>query len=102
MHAACALECVHTYSLIHDDLPSMDDDDLRRGQPTIHMKWDEATAILVGDALQSLGFEALSGHKFKVNDKVKNKLMISIGLKKEKINKNNLDLLKLELADMLA
>ena len=75
---AIAIECIHTYSLVHDDLPSMDDDDLRRGQPTIHMKWDEATAILVGDALQSLGFEALSGHKFKVNDEVKNKLILSL------------------------
>ena len=57
---AMAIECIHTYSLVHDDLPSMDDDGLRRGQPTIHKKWDEATAILVGDALQSLSFEALS------------------------------------------
>ena len=75
---AIAIECIHTYSLVHDDLPSMDDDDLRRGQLTIHKKWNEATAILVGDALQSLGFEALSGHKFKVNDKVKNKLILSL------------------------
>ena len=75
---AIAIECIHTYSLVHDALPSMDDDDLRRGQPTIHMKWNEATAILVGDALQSLGFEALSGNKFKVNDKVKNKLILSL------------------------
>ena len=72
---AIAIECIHTYSLVHDDLPSMDDDDLRRGQPTIHRKWNEATAILVGDALQSLGFEALSSDQFKVNDKVKNKLI---------------------------
>ena len=75
---AIAIECIHTYSLVHDDLPSMDDDDLRRGQLTIHKKWNEATAILVGDALQSLGFEALSGNKFKVNDKVKNKLILSL------------------------
>ena len=75
---AIAIECIHTYSLVHDDLPSMDDDDMRRGQPTIHKKWNEATAILVGDALQSLGFEALSGHKFKVTDKVKNKLIWSL------------------------
>ncbi|MFQ5622291.1 MAG: polyprenyl synthetase family protein [Paracoccaceae bacterium] len=59
-HAAAAVECVHAYSLIHDDLPSMDDDDLRRGLPTVHVKWDEATAILAGDALQSLAFEILS------------------------------------------
>ena len=61
---AMALECVHTYSLIHDDLPCMDDDDLRRGQPTVHKAFDEATAILAGDALQALAFEliATSGH----------------------------------------
>lgn len=61
---AMALECIHTYSLIHDDLPSMDDDDLRRGQPTVHKAFDEATAILAGDALQTLGFElvATCGH----------------------------------------
>jgi farnesyl diphosphate synthase len=75
---AIAIECIHTYSLVHDDLPSMDDDDLRRGQLTIHKKWNEATAILVGDALQSLGFEALSGHQFRVSDEVKNKLILSL------------------------
>ncbi len=72
---AIAIECIHTYSLVHDDLPSMDDDDLRRGQPTIHRKWNEATAILVGDALQSLAFEALSADQFRVTDKIKNKLI---------------------------
>jgi farnesyl diphosphate synthase len=60
LHAAAAVECVHAYSLVHDDLPAMDDDDLRRGRPTVHVKWDEATAILVGDALQSLAFEFLT------------------------------------------
>ena len=54
---ATAIEAIHAYSLVHDDLPSMDDDDLRRGLPTVHRKWDEATAILAGDALHSLGFE---------------------------------------------
>ena len=54
---AAAIEAIHAYSLVHDDLPCMDDDDLRRGQPTVHKKWDQATAVLVGDALQSLGFE---------------------------------------------
>ena len=58
--AACAIEAIHAYSLVHDDLPCMDDDDLRRGQPTVHRKWDEATAVLVGDALQSLAFEMLA------------------------------------------
>ncbi|MFD1913550.1 polyprenyl synthetase family protein [Halodurantibacterium flavum] len=58
--AAAAVEALHAYSLVHDDLPAMDDDDLRRGQPTVHVKWDEATAILAGDALQSLAFELLT------------------------------------------
>ncbi|MGV6839877.1 MAG: polyprenyl synthetase family protein [Planktomarina sp.] len=57
--AAAAVEAMHAYSLVHDDLPCMDDDDLRRGQPTVHVKWDDATAVLVGDALQSLAFEML-------------------------------------------
>ena len=56
---AAALECVHCYSLIHDDLPAMDDDDLRRGQPTVHKAFDEAAAILAGDALQSLAFDII-------------------------------------------
>ncbi len=58
--AACAVELIHVYSLTHDDLPCMDDDDLRRGKPTCHREYDEATALLVGDALQSLAFEVLS------------------------------------------
>jgi farnesyl diphosphate synthase len=58
--AACALELVHVYSLVHDDLPAMDDDDLRRGRPTCHKAFDEATALLVGDALQSLACELLA------------------------------------------
>ncbi|NQZ30320.1 MAG: polyprenyl synthetase family protein [Oceanospirillaceae bacterium] len=57
--AACAIEAVHSYSLVHDDLPAMDDDDLRRGQPTCHIKFDHATAILAGDALQCIAFEWL-------------------------------------------
>ncbi|MEL7182378.1 MAG: polyprenyl synthetase family protein, partial [Pseudomonadota bacterium] len=60
LRAAAAIECVHAYSLIHDDLPCMDDDDLRRGQPTVHRKWDEATAVLAGDALQTLAFEIVT------------------------------------------
>lgn len=56
---AVAVELIHAYSLVHDDLPAMDDDDLRRGQPTLHITWDEATAILAGDALQALAFELL-------------------------------------------
>jgi farnesyl diphosphate synthase len=57
--AAAAVEALHAYSLVHDDLPCMDDDDLRRGQPTVHKRWDEATAVLAGDALQTLAFELL-------------------------------------------
>ncbi len=60
LRAACALECIHAYSLIHDDLPCMDDDDLRRGQLTVHRAYDEATAVLAGDALQSVAFEILA------------------------------------------
>ncbi len=60
MPAACAIEMVHTYSLIHDDLPSMDDDDLRRGRPTNHVRFGEATAILAGDALLTMAFEVLA------------------------------------------
>ncbi len=63
LRAAAAVECVHAYSLIHDDLPAMDNDDLRRGRPTVHRKWDEATAILAGDALQALAFEILSAQR---------------------------------------
>ena len=59
MRFALAMECVHTYSLVHDDLPAMDDDDLRRGRPTVHKAFDEATAILVGDGLQALAFGLL-------------------------------------------
>jgi farnesyl diphosphate synthase len=60
LRTAAAIECVHAYSLVHDDLPAMDDDDLRRGQPTVHRKFDEATAILAGDALLSFAFEILA------------------------------------------
>ena len=58
--AACGIEALHAYSLVHDDLPCMDDDDLRRGEPTVHIKWDEATAVLAGDALQTLAFEMVT------------------------------------------
>ena len=59
LRAACALECVHAYSLVHDDLPCMDDDDVRRGRPTLHRAYDEATAVLAGDALQTAAFDIL-------------------------------------------
>lgn len=60
VHAAAAIEALHAYSLVHDDMPCMDDDDLRRGQPTVHVKWDDATAVLAGDALQTLAFDLLA------------------------------------------
>ena len=60
--AACAVELIHAYSLVHDDLPAMDNDSLRRGKPSCHVAYDEATAILVGDGLQSLAFETLAGY----------------------------------------
>jgi geranylgeranyl pyrophosphate synthase len=60
IRTACAFEVIHTYSLIHDDLPAMDDDDLRRGRPTCHVRFDEATAILAGDALQTLAFQTIA------------------------------------------
>ncbi|MGJ8680857.1 (2E,6E)-farnesyl diphosphate synthase [Paraglaciecola sp.] len=66
---AMAIEAIHAYSLIHDDLPAMDDDDLRRGHPTCHIKFDEATAILAGDALQTLAFEILCDYSMSANNK---------------------------------
>jgi len=67
---ACALECLHSYSLVHDDLPAMDDDDLRRGKPTCHIAFNEATAILAGDGLQTLAFELLLGTRLPAETKV--------------------------------
>ncbi len=68
--AACAVEMIHAYSLVHDDMPCMDDDDLRRGKPTVHKRYDEATALLVGDALQSQAFEVLAGGALEASRKV--------------------------------
>jgi geranylgeranyl pyrophosphate synthase len=68
--AAAAVEAVHTYSLVHDDLPAMDDDDLRRGKPTVHKQYNEATAILVGDALQAWAFELLTQIDTLPSDKI--------------------------------
>ena len=65
---AAALECIHSYSLLHDDLPAMDDDDLRRGQATTHIKFGEATAILAGDALLTLAFEIINSHSSNLTD----------------------------------
>ena len=69
--AACAVELVHSFSLVHDDLPVMDDDDLRRGKPSVHKAYDEPTAVLVGDALQSLAFQCLSTQKSSLSESTK-------------------------------
>ena len=74
LKTASAIEMIHTYSLIHDDLPAMDDDDLRRGRATCHKKFDEATAILAGDVLQSLAFQAIA-EDANLSDKIKVKLI---------------------------
>jgi len=73
--AAVAIECIHAYSLVHDDLPCMDDDDLRRGRPTVHKAYDEATALLVGDALQTRAFEMLANANCDAQVRIK---MISV------------------------
>jgi geranylgeranyl pyrophosphate synthase len=76
---ACAVELIHVYSLIHDDLPAMDDDDLRRGKPTCHIAYDEATAILTGDALQALAFEILAHDpSIKVDDSSRIKMITTL------------------------
>ena len=76
LRAACAIEMIHTYSLIHDDLPAMDNDNLRRGQPTCHIKFDEATAILAGDALLTMAFEILSSVESADKDHTFNRLRV--------------------------
>jgi geranylgeranyl pyrophosphate synthase len=78
MSAALAIECMHTYSLIHDDLPCMDDDDLRRGKPTCHKQFDEATAVLAADALQTLAFELLAD--LKVSSEVRIELIQKLAI----------------------
>ena len=72
---AAALECIHCYSLIHDDLPAMDDDDLRRGRPTVHVAFDEATAILAGDALMTIAFDLIATSETDLPDRVKVELV---------------------------
>lgn len=74
---ATGIEALHAYSLVHDDLPCMDDDDLRRGAPTVHVKWDEATAVLAGDALQTLAFELVS-HPYVGSGDVRADLALSL------------------------
>ena len=78
VRAGAAIECIHAYSLIHDDLPSMDDDDLRRGRPTTHRAFDEATAILAGDGLQALAFEILADPATDANPEVRVALCLGL------------------------
>ena len=78
LQAAAAIECIHSYSLVHDDLPAMDNDDFRRGKPTVHKKWNDATAILVGDALQSLAYEILSSDNTHTKAEVRLNLIKSL------------------------
>lgn len=78
LRVAAAIECVHTYSLIHDDLPAMDDDDMRRGLPTTHKKYDDATAILAGDALLTLAFEILSDEKTHSDAEIRCDLILAL------------------------
>ena len=78
MRVACAIECLHTYSLVHDDLPAMDDDDLRRGRPTTHRQFDEATAILAGDALLTLAFEILADEATHPDGAVRAQLVLDL------------------------
>ena len=78
LRVAVAIECVHTYSLIHDDLPAMDDDNMRRGLPTTHKKYDDATAILAGDALLTLAFEILSDEKTHSDAEIRCDLILAL------------------------
>ncbi|MFO1143258.1 MAG: farnesyl diphosphate synthase [Amaricoccus sp.] len=78
LRTAAAVECIHAYSLVHDDLPCMDDDALRRGQPTVHVKWDEATAVLAGDALQTLAFEILAQPQGGIDPRLQTRLILRL------------------------
>ncbi|SMQ74392.1 farnesyl-diphosphate synthase [Altererythrobacter xiamenensis] len=79
LRAACAVEAIHVYSLIHDDLPCMDDDDLRRGKPTVHKEFDEATAVLAGDSLHALAFEILSEQATSTDPFIRSELIATLG-----------------------
>jgi farnesyl diphosphate synthase len=78
LNTAAAVECIHCYSLVHDDLPAMDDDDLRRGRPTVHKAFDEASAILAGDALLTLAFEILSQPATHSNPDIRTELVFGL------------------------
>ncbi|WP_374569895.1 polyprenyl synthetase family protein [Phenylobacterium sp. J426] len=80
LRSACALECIHAYSLVHDDLPCMDDDDVRRGRPTVHRAYDEATAVLAGDALQTAAFEILAHPDTHSDGGVRSELIMRLAL----------------------
>ena len=78
IRAACALEAIHVYSLIHDDLPCMDDDDVRRGKPTVHKAFDEATAVLAGDSLHALAFELLADERVSSDPFIRAELVLTL------------------------
>jgi farnesyl diphosphate synthase len=78
--AAAAVELIHAYSLVHDDLPCMDNDTLRRGKPTVHVEYDEATALLVGDALQSLAFQLLTDHRLAQDARIQLEMVKSLAV----------------------
>ncbi|MBW0367771.1 polyprenyl synthetase family protein [Ensifer adhaerens] len=79
LRVGAALECVHCYSLVHDDLPAMDDDDMRRGQPTVHRAFDEATAILAGDSLLTFAFDIIAAPETALSDAKKVELILALG-----------------------
>ncbi|MBB3594602.1 farnesyl diphosphate synthase [Rhizobium sp. BK529] len=78
LRVGAALECIHCYSLVHDDLPAMDDDDLRRGKPTVHIKFDEATAILAGDSLLTYAFDIIAAPETDLPDRSKTELVLAL------------------------
>ena len=80
INIAAAVECIHSYSLIQDDLPCMDNDSLRRGKPTTHIKYGEASAVLAGSSLLTLAFEIITDKKFKLNSKSKNQIVSSLAI----------------------
>ncbi|WP_454289111.1 polyprenyl synthetase family protein [Rhizobium arsenicireducens] len=78
LRVGAALECLHSYSLVHDDLPAMDDDELRRGKPTVHIAYDEATAILAGDALLTYAFDIIAAPETELADRAKTELVLAL------------------------
>ena len=78
INVCAAVECIHSYSLIHDDLPCMDNDSIRRGKPSTHIKYGEASAVLAGSSLLTLAFEIIADKKYKLNSKFKNEIIYSL------------------------